>query len=127
MTSRATPAEARQLSLDMRRPARTPRSLVLRSFHVSSPRTTVEEAQEGERKAAGQEQAILEFFRAHDEEDWTPSEVCNRLNRGRLAPWPLTSVRRALTNLSQRGLLRRTNLRRMGPLGSPEHAWSLAE
>lgn len=101
--------------------------LALRSYHPSSPRTTVEEAREGERRAAGQEQAVLEFFRAHDGEDWTPSEVCNRMNRGRDHGWPLTSIRRALTNLSQRGLLRRTNLRRMGPLGSPEHAWSLAE
>ena len=118
-----------QLSFgDKLRPHRTPRALVPpRAFHVSSPRTTVDEAREGERRAAGQEQVILALLRLHAGESFTPSEVANHVNCGRDRAWPVTSIRARLTTLTQRGLLRRTNERRMGPLGSPEHAWSLAE
>lgn len=117
-----------QLGLWDMPPNRTPRSLVPpRSFHVSSPRTTVTELREGERKAAGQDAFILDVFRKHGAEDWTPSELTHHVNLGRLAPWPITSVRRSLTNLTRRGHLRRLMARRMGPLGSQEHAWSLAE
>lgn len=116
----------RQLSLGLT-PARTPRALALRSYHPSSPKTTVEQALAGEKRAATQEQVILALFRAYEGESFTPSEVANRVNRGRSPEWPITSIRRSLTNLTERGALRRLPVQRMGPLGSPEHAWSLAE
>jgi hypothetical protein len=42
--------------------------------------------------------------------------------------WPITSVRRALTNLTNRGLLIHHKAdRRPGPFGAKESTWSLAE
>lgn len=95
-----------------------------RSFHVRSHVTAIE-AQEGEARAKRQEDVILALFQRLRCR-LTPSEVwfddcC--WNRG----WPLTSVRRALSNLTRRGLLIHYKAdRRPGPMGSKESAWGLA-
>ena len=39
--------------------------------------------------------------------------------------WPLTSVRRAITNLSSDGELVKTNDKVTGIYGKPEHLWRL--
>jgi hypothetical protein len=53
---------------------------------------------------------------------WTPSELHMVFPQ-----WPITSVRRALTNLTTRGLLtHHTADRRPGPFGAKESTWSLA-
>lgn len=120
-----------QLSFgDKLRPHRTPRSLVPpRAYHVSSPRTTVEEAREGERRARGQEAVILQLFRVHEGERLTPSDVTHKLNVGRAGrPFLLGSVRRALTNMTERRELTHHALdRRPSPNGGLESCWSLAE
>lgn len=39
---------------------------------------------------------------------------------------PLTSIRRAITNLTTSNLLRKTDKQRTGPFGKPEYLYSLA-
>jgi hypothetical protein len=38
---------------------------------------------------------------------------------------PITSIRRALTNLTEQGLLVKTDLQRMGAKGKPEYIWKV--
>lgn len=102
------------------------------------------EIKQGTEKAAKQDLAVLEFFRANPGR-WSPSQVWQRVGPRwpgtvldkdgemvRIGPrvetspmWPLTSVRRAITNLTERGLLRFTAERRGGLFGRPEHVWEL--
>jgi hypothetical protein len=113
------PAPA-QLGLGLEAPQK-PRTGALRSYHVRS-HVPVPEALEGERRAARQEETILAFLRGMTPQRYTPSEIQAVFPR-----WPLTSVRRALTNLTTLGLLthHRTN-RRPGPFGAKESTWSLS-
>lgn len=116
-----------QLAFTFEPAPRAHREGALHSFHVRS-HVTVPEALEGESRAAAQEGIILAFFREHPGR-WTPSEVANNVNRGRPRPWPLTSVRRAITNLAaepREELVHHPKDRRPGPFGSLESTWGLA-
>lgn len=112
---------AEQFALAFGTPApRVPRR---RSYHVRSHQT-VPEVREGEERALRQEEAILVYLQMHARVQgrWTPSEVAAVFPH-----WPVTSVRRALTNLTARGHLRHWPAdRRPGPYGRMESTWSLA-
>lgn len=72
-------------------------------------------------QAETQEHKILELFLA-ERSELAPSEVCVRADLNRA---PLTSVRRAMTNLTRYGLLEKTAVKIDGPYGRPEHRWRL--
>jgi hypothetical protein len=103
-----------------------------RSFHVQT-HMTVPEVKAGEQRAEHQDALVLEWFIARPGKHFTAAEVHAALasaagradNRER---WPLTSTRRALTNLKRRGLIRRHDEdRRDGGFGVLTATWSLAE
>lgn len=104
------------------------------SYHSRGSRTTAYERAHGEAKAHEQESLILAFFREHPG-PWAPSQVHAAVSplRDGAPAWPLTSVRRALSNLSDRDRyphslwppLRKTEQRVDGPFGRPEHLWEL--
>jgi hypothetical protein len=102
------------------------RKAALLAFHprLESPA----EALAGETRALRQEEALLAWFRLAPGKRFTPSEV------HRLAglACPLTSIRRALTNLStptqdrpEPPLAHHREDRRPGPYGARESTWSL--
>ena len=70
--------------------------------------------------AIGQEALVLAAFRRGAA---SPSEIHARAFSDQV---PLTSVRRAITNLTQRGLLERTAIKVRGPFGRPEYVWRRA-
>lgn len=71
-------------------------------------------------KAQVQEAAILALFRKHGKlGPWQAWELLGRTH-------PITSVRRAITNLAARDLLTKTNDYRDGPEGAREHLWATA-
>lgn len=72
------------------------------------------------RVAKGQEAAVLEVFRAAGR-PLTPSEVHASMP-GRVL---LTSVRRAISNLTQARALVKLDQVQPGPFGQPEHLWTL--
>lgn len=118
-----------QLPLQLEPAPKAPRTGALRSFHAQS-HVSVPEALVGEKRAARQEDAILEFLRYHDDQGggfhtrWTPSELHACVE---FSSWPVTSVRRALTNLTAKGLLQHFPAhRRPGPYGAKESTWGLA-
>ena len=74
-----------------------------------------------EAAARGQELAVATWMRRVATA--TPSEV----RKAVLPRAPITSVRRAMTNLTTRGVLEKLSLQRCGPEGRPEHAWRLRQ
>ena len=54
----------------------------------------------------------------------TPSQL-HRMFCALGKKWPVTSIRRAVTGLEHDGKLVKLDEMRMGPLGKPEHYWSL--
>lgn len=92
-----------------------------RSFH-NSTNESGQQLLRFERKAADQETRIAEFFVRNAHRDFTPSEVWAILFDGTA---PITSVRRAMTNLHQRGIIFKTDEQRDGPYGRPEHVHRL--
>jgi hypothetical protein len=107
-----------QLGLQLEPAPTAPRAAALRSFHVRS-HVTAEEAIAGEANAQSQEEQILVWMRAHPGRH-TPPEV----KEGMGIPWPLTSVRRALTNLTAAFELRHWPAdRREGIYGAKNSTW----
>ncbi len=73
-------------------------------------------------KADAQSRLILAFFKMHPGELFTPFEVLKALNYD---PMQITSVRRSITDLTNAGLLIKTDVMKQGELGSPNHCWRL--
>lgn len=74
-------------------------------------------------KAKAQEQVIADYFSKHPKNLYAPSDIL-RLAVAILEPsTPITSVRRAMTNLTTEGILIKTNTQKQGPQGRPEYLW----
>ena len=85
--------------------------------------TTNEHGQELHRyrtNALNQEDRIKRFFMKGGTA--SPSQVHQRL----FADAPVTSVRRAITNLTDKGVLEKTDTKILGPFGRPEYCWRLS-
>lgn len=75
--------------------------------------------------AKGQDAFILDLFRATGR-PMTPSAVwaaCSEAGKR----WPITSCRRAITNLTKAGALVKLDRMMPGPFGLPEHCWALPQ
>ena len=69
-----------------------------------------------------QDALLLSFFRGHAGELFSPSEAWVRT--GMEAQFvPLTSIRRAISNLTRDGYLVKTAVKREGSYGRPESCW----
>lgn len=73
--------------------------------------------------AVSQEVRILAYFVVAPTCQHTPSEI----QKWCLRDAPITSVRRALTNLTNAGELVKTDKQNKGPYGRPEYRWRLAD
>ena len=73
-----------------------------------------------ELKAGTQNRIIFEFFRLQGEVDYTPFEVRYRCG---LMNTPITSIRRAMTTLTQMGYLVKTDNRRKGMYDELNYTW----
>ena len=74
---------------------------------------------EFERKAVKQDCKILEFFKVHPFRDFTPPEVHKAIGY----PGPVSSVRRAITNLTKEGWLQKTGNLRPGEFYASNNCW----
>ncbi len=84
---------------------------------------TGDELDESRLRASSQKAVILELFARKLE--LSPSQVAQEAYSIGL-DWPITSVRRAITNLTSAGKLHRTHLRVTGPHGAKESLWRIA-
>ncbi len=73
-------------------------------------------------KAKTQEQKVLLCFRTKNK-PLSPFMVADLLD----FIYPITSIRRALTNLTKEGTLEKTDKKVKGQYGHREHLWRLAE
>jgi hypothetical protein len=79
-----------------------------------------------EKKALSQEEVILSLFNVYKllSPSFIQSIWINGVDR-KVAP-PITSVRRAITTLTNKGLLKKTNKMVKGSYDKNEHCWTLA-
>jgi Fe2+ or Zn2+ uptake regulation protein len=75
---------------------------------------------ESHRKAKTQEEVIYSFFLMHGK-PLSPSQVLKKLN----LECPITSIRRALTNLTNEGKIIKTGVKTVGLYNKKEHLWRL--
>ncbi len=94
-----------------------------------------EELKEAKKNALNQEEGIIDIF-VHltfvygKEQFLTPSKVesqwINPLRNRYLCP-PITSIRRAMTGLTKKDKLEKTDIMNEGKYGKPEHCWKLKQ
>ena len=89
------------------------------SFKNSLPITDKNELEVKEEKARTQEQIILEIFANNTALDFTPVQIWMMVGQ----QWPLTSVRRAITNLDKQGFLYVTGNKKPGLYGELNNCW----
>jgi|WetSurMetagenome_2_1015567.scaffolds.fasta_scaffold00103_83 hypothetical protein len=75
-----------------------------------------------EAKALTQDDKVLAFFSQNPGENFTPYEVWKYMN---LYNVPITSIRRAISNLTKAGYLVKTSIKRAGQYGELNFAWTL--
>jgi len=73
-------------------------------------------------KATSQNEKILKFFRAHPHESFTPFYIQRVLG---MKDTPITSVRRAITTLTNNGDLEKTDKKSEGRYGRDNYEWKL--
>jgi len=89
------------------------------SYHDTVPETR-ENVAKYESKARSQEDEIYHFFEMYPGRELSPDYFILMYS------WPITSIRRAFTNLEKSGKLVKTENRRMGRYGRMTRTWKLA-
>lgn len=79
---------------------------------------------DSKRRAYTQEERVHQFFQGHRGELFTPDDIHTMVFEGQC---PLTSVRRAMTNLTTAGYLEKLLIRRRGTYDKMVHTWRLNE
>ena len=79
------------------------------------------EHREKEKKAIHQGEKILAFFKEHPHMDFTPAEVWLKFGQ----QCPLTSIRRAISDLTKAGDLVKTENKRKGLFNEVNYTWKL--
>ena len=88
--------------------------------YYNTTEETGSELAESHAKAKTQEKKILLCF--HDQGNpLSASAICDMLNDA----YPITSIRRALTDMTNQGDLEKTDKKVMGRYGKKEHQWRL--
>ena len=103
--------------------------------YYNTTKETGEELAQSKAKATNQEDHIIDIFEHLSfvygtEAIVNPSRIESRwINtmRGRSYCPPITSIRRAMTNLTKKGKLVKTDTMDVGKYGKPEHCWRLAK
>lgn len=77
---------------------------------------------EFEAKAESQKDHILALFERNPKTEFTPFDVCSLFEDKK---WPITSVRRAMNDLTKEGHLVKLDVLKEERLGAPNHLWVL--
>lgn len=88
------------------------------SINLNSEQLSKENA-----NALKQEEFITEIFKANKNKPISPSQVHKVYGKDFSKNVPLTSIRRAITNLTSKGTLRKTGIMVTGAFGKPEYCW----
>lgn len=77
------------------------------------------------KKAKGQETAIMKAFENNPNENLSPEDVFEMVYAGKENAPPITSVRRAITNLTSQGKLIKTHIMKSGMYNKQIFTWRL--
>ena len=94
----------------------------MRTSYYNTNRESGVTLRKSEIQAQTQEDIIAEFFREHPTTAFSPHQIHNTLFGSNV---PLTSIRRAMTNLTDLRILKKTPIMRMGNYGKYVHTWRL--
>jgi len=78
---------------------------------------------ESKRKAKTEEDLIIAFFTANGHTDFSPCQVWKHIDFHR----PVTNFRRAITVLTNKGILEQTGKKITGHFGKPVNTWRLVK
>ena len=81
-----------------------------------------DQLKKSQKKTVSQEQKILEIFNNH-QIPLSPTDIFSNFFKNT----PLTSIRRALSNLTKDGKLEKISKKKIGSYGKLEHCWKLTE
>lgn len=81
-----------------------------------------QELRKANAKALTQEELIHKVFKSNPKESFTPAEIHKAIGE---ISCPLTSVRRAISNLTKDGKLIQTEEQRQGIYGKKNYCWKL--
>ena len=96
------------------------------SSYYNTTKETGKQLAVSKAKAYSQEESIMDIFFDRGLMNMTPSDVWH-IYCEEFKDVPLTSIRRALTSLTNRYQLVKTDEMRMGLYGKFEHCWRLAK
>jgi len=71
-----------------------------------------------------QENMILSIFETYPNEGLTPFDIEDFAHDQEVS-WPITSIRRAITDLTNAGKLTKTDTKKLGKYGKFVHTWKL--
>lgn len=92
----------------------------MKNYHNTTP-LYGEELSAAVRAAESQDAAVLVVMAGG--RVWSPS-MLEAYFKGRGRNWPITSIRRALSNLTKAGKLTMTGRTMIGPMGRRENTWA---
>lgn len=85
---------------------------------------TAEERESLTINAQKQENRVLEFLEARSDKSFGASKIWLHTKQGNE---PITSIRRALTNLEKKGLVQKLSETVKGMFGKSEHTWKITK
>jgi hypothetical protein len=91
-------------------------------MYFNTNNETGDTLKESKQKTQTQEETILKLFRYNPLRLFTPDEIHSLLK----TTSPLTSTRRAITVLTKKGHLEKTNVQRAGKFGKLVNCWKKA-
>ena len=81
--------------------------------------------QDSRSNSVRQEDMILAIFGTYPNEGLTPFDIEDFAHDQEVS-WPITSIRRAITDLTNAGKLSKTETKKLGRYGKFVHTWKLA-
>ena len=92
-------------------------------MYYNTAKTTGDRLWKHKEKNNKQEGLILELFKLNPKLELSPFEVQTALKRFNVLKAPITSIRRAITDLTNNEMLVKTATRKLGPYGRDSFCW----
>ena len=77
------------------------------------------------KNADNQGSLVLGVFQSFPNENLSPDDITKYISRTFDKDYPITSIRRAITDLTKEGDLVKTSTKKMGSWGKKVHTWKL--
>mgnify|MGYP003149736910 FL=1 len=95
-------------------------------MYYNTNKETGKTLRKSRKKANSQELMILAIFKENPRAKFTPETVLKKLQAVHLN-YPITSIRRAMSNLKDEGYLEKTNEKAKGDWGKDVHLWKIGK